>query len=175
MGFGRNGKGVILREFQDPVSIGAMATGIAVTFGGIAIEEDFRILKSEVMAGITGGDAGEAEGVMLGMNNGDLTPAEIAECLRALGPLDRNDAIRTERANRQCHSIGVGRKSGLGVSETEIVFHDKHTNAPMCVDKFPWTYSDPESWEFFIYNQGPAIATGSSVYLIATHYGVWVT
>ncbi len=173
MGFGKDGKGAIIRQFLDPVSLGAIATGIAITFGNVVIEDDFRLLKSEVMCGITGGDAGEAEGVMLGLCNGELSTTEIAECLRAMGPVDRNDRLREERAMRQCHSLGVGVKTG--VASTEVVFRDKITNAPMCIDKFPWTYSNPEGWDFFLYNQGPAIATGSNVYLQATHYGVWVT
>ncbi len=173
MGFGKDGKGVIIRQFVDPVSLGAMATGIAVTFGSLVMEEDFRILKSEVMAGIVGGDAGEAEGVLLGLANGELSTTEIPESLRAQGPVDRNDRLREERAGRQVHSIGVGVK--VAVANTEIVFHDKNTNSPMCIDRFPWTYSNPEGWDFFVYNQGPAIAAGSNIYLQATHYGVWVT
>lgn len=173
MGFGKDGRGVILREFIDPTSLGAISTGSVIQFSGPTMEDDFRILKSEVMAGISGGDAGEAEGVLLVMSNGELSASEVGACLRTQGPVDRNDRARQETAERQCHPIGVAIKAGI--ANTEIVFHDKKTNAPMCIDKFPWTYSDPEGWAWNVYNQGPAIATGSNLYLQATHYGVWVT
>ncbi len=173
MGFGKDGRGVIIRETIDPTSLGAITTGLAVLFNTLTMQENFRLLKSEVVAGITGGDAGEAEGVILGIANGELSATEVGGCLRSLGPVDRNDRLRQESAERQCHVIGVAVKAGI--ANTEVIFHDKNSNAPMCVDKFPWTYSDPEGWQFFVYNQGPAVATGSNLYLQATHYGVWVT
>ncbi len=172
MGFGKDGRGVIIRESTGLISIGALTALGVFTFGGLTTKEDLRILKSEVVAGMTGGDAGEGEGVILGIANGGLSSTNIKECLEANGPLDTNDRVRQEKAERQAHTIGVSHKQAAAA--VELPFRDKISNALVCIDRFPWTYADPDAWNFFLYNTGPAIATGSNVYLTATHYGVWV-
>lgn len=176
MGFGKDGKGAILRE-QIGGSLGALASLAALKLAaGVVIGEDFRILKSEVYSHLNGIDAGEGDGLLLGIANGELSAVEIAEQITANGPSDRNDRALVEFAERQAHIVGQFQKlGGPAHLETELTFVPKEGGGSCAIDKFRWTYSDPEGWAFFVFNPGPAIATGWVVNVVATHYGVWVT
>ncbi len=172
MGFGKDHKGVILREKQSQ-ALGTLAANTAVLAEGPNIEEDFRVMKSEVYAVVTGLTAAQGAGLLLGMSNGRLTIAEIAECLNMAGPLGPSDRVRTEFAERQCHIIGALRIPDI--AETEAVFEDGVTRGQKMVDKFPWTYTDTDGWDFFVWNpSGAGLTTGATMHLQATHFGVWV-
>ncbi len=172
MGFGKDGKGAILRDTV-AISAGTLAQGVAVIGGGLGLQEDFRILKTEVVAGIVAMTEGQGQGLLLGIANGDLTIAQIAECLDANGPIGPSDRLQTERTERSCHVVGVLNPSTDNV--TAELFKDKHTGAPFIVDKFPWTYSDDDSWQWFVFNPSPSgLTTGATVYINGLHYRVWV-
>jgi len=163
--------GAIIREHQSQ-ALGTLGADVALIIGGgVTLSEDFRILKSQVSAFVAALTAGEGQGLMLGVANGELSVAEIKECLEADGPTDRNDRELVEKAERQVHIIGMYQADGLG---TGGIFLGKQ-GEPVIEDKFRWTYSDPEGWNFFVYNAGAALTTGAALTVVATHYGVWVT
>ncbi len=171
--------GSIIREVAT-VTMGTLADQAAVTFSQLTISEDFRILKSEIVAGIIGmSDDEQTTGLVFGICNGELSDAEIAECLTAGGPLDRNDALRKERSNRWVKMLSAGQSDplgpGSGTGLKEVIFKNE-TGGSIIESKNRWTYSDPEGWLFFIFNNsGSALGTGATGRLLATHYGVWVT
>ncbi len=173
MGFGKDGKGVMIREnlSQALGTLGA-ATGILMGIG-VTMAEDFRILKSIVNASLIGMTALEGE-IELWMVNGELTLAEIEEVLEMTGIKNRNDRAQVEKAERFVYYVGtfidfaglgqnrplVGIEGGIGTS----------------VIKPRWTFSDPEAWDYLIYNRSAgALSTGANVRLFAQHFGVWVT
>ncbi len=165
MGFGKDGKGTIILQ-ENTITLLTLADNTALLAdGNITLGEDFRILKTEYFATIT---SGLAEGpIYFGMANGELSIAEIAEALIQTGPLNRNDAARTEQALRQIKLLEVfgpsSDTSGPGGSR-------KGTWNPR------WTYSSPEGWNFFAFNQsGGAVTTGDVIHFRAKHFGVWVT
>ena len=169
MGFGKNNTGAIVREHQTQ-ALGALGADTVIKIGGVSITEDFRILKSIVAAHCTGLTDREGAGLLLGIANGELSVTEIKECLEADGPVDRNDALGSEHAERQAHIVGQ-----LDFQDAIAgVFKGEMGGSPI-TDKFRWTYSDPEGWDWFIYNSGPILTTGGSATVVATNYGVWVT
>ncbi len=170
MGFGKNNTGVIIRD-NSGIALGTLAgeTAIVVTTD-ISWTEDFRCLKSEIFAMLDGITTGEGARLVLGIANGDLTAAQIAECLQADGPGDRNDTVPGERAERPVWIIGAVVGDLVGARFVG------HNGGPLMEWKKRWTFSNPEGLEFFIYNQsGTALTTGATVRIDATHFGVWLT
>ncbi len=172
MGFGKNNTGAILRDSSASPALGALAFQDLVSIGNVlTLQDDFRILKSIISANIVGLTSGEGSNLIFGMANGELTAAEIEECIEATGPVDRNDRLAQERAERQVRVLGVS--GPIDNSTTRKIIGEG--GSPVLIDKFPWTYSNPEGWQFFLYNLGITLTTGATLEMIATHYGVWVT
>ncbi len=171
MGFGKDGKGAIIREKVNAAALGALAAedGIVVS-GGVTLGSDFRILKSEIRATVIGLTATEGVGLSIYMANGDLVEADIENCLETNGPTDRNDRDSAENAERWVHLLGVMSRA---VGTEEMFENDQ--GGHILVAKPRWSFSNPEGWKYFVYNDGVVLTTGATVELMATHYGVWVT
>ncbi len=170
MGFGKDGKGALIRE-STSLDLGTLGAVTAIKAdAALVIGDDFRLLKSEIMATLERDLGGTDEAVLIGIADNELSVAEIAECLVANGPIDRNDNLANERAMRPVWIIGQFR--GVGAVETI------HMGLPIIHKGKPWTFSNPEGWTFFAFNPtGAALADTNTpeVKLFATHYGVWVT
>ncbi len=171
--------GKIITEVQT-VALATLADQSALALSQLTLSEDFRILKSEIAAGIINLDDDEnVQGLLFGMANGELSDAEIAQAIVAGGPLDRNDRLAAERASRyvkilsQAEMHFQGHNSGR--TTVDAIFRGEG-GAPIIVNKPRWTFSDPEGWVFFVFNNsGSAMATGATVRMTAKHFGVWVT
>nr|AGA18261.1 hypothetical protein [uncultured marine virus] len=148
----------------------ALSHSAVVTFDGPTITEDFRVMKSVVNAVINGLTEGDGEGLIFGIANNDLSNAEIEESIEAEGPLDKNDRIKEERATRWVKVLGEFVPDHPTTARRLVGFGD----SVGLISKDRWTYNNPEGWQWFIYNIGGSISTGSLLQLIATHYGVWV-
>ncbi len=165
--------GVIIREEVQALALLTLGAGAAILFGSIKgnLTEDFRMLKIVIASHISGLASDQGHGLLLGIANADLTALEIAACLGTDGPLDRNDRILKETAERFCTIIG----SFIVTTVGEGSFMSE-AGGPVIVAKPRWTFSNPEAWTFFIYNNtGAALTTGALASFLATHYGVWVT
>lgn len=174
MGFGKNNTGAILRDSSNAPALGALAFQDAVVLPNVLVlAEDFRILKSIIVASVKGLTAGEGGGLVFGMANGELTAAEIEESIEATGPNDRNDRLAQERAERNVQVLGATAPE-VAASATQLPILNGE-GGPVITNKFRWTYSNPEGWTFWIYNLGTVLTTGATLEMIATHYGVWVT
>ncbi len=172
MGFGKDGKGTIIKESVSIV-LGALGQQDVVVGAGPVITEDFRIIKTEVWGAITGLTSAEADGLYLGIANGDLNAGEIEESLEANGPLFPGQAVEQERAGRLTKMLGqfipasaandlsrmlVGPDGGAPVSKT-----------------IRWTFGKSQGgWNWFVHNVGTVLTTGATLRLSAVHYGVWV-
>ncbi len=173
MGFGKDGLGAIIKTIEN-VSLGTLANNTAIKLtGGISgiLQDDFRILKLELMAAVRGLTAGEGVNLAIGIADNELTVGEIGESIDATGPLDRNDNLSEERAMRPVWMIGAVDPIVAGVA---LTFRGEG-NSPFMVWKKRWTFSNPEGWTIFIFNYGTALTTGATVNLISTAFGVWVT
>ncbi len=169
MGFGKDGKGVIIRESRNQ-ALGALAASAAIIVGtNLAILERFRMLKSEIWASITGLTSTEGTGLLFGLADGDLALAEIEIAIENNGPLGPNDdsAVLSERP---VWLIGaVDRETGQ-----EAIFENEE-GGHMLVVKPRWTFARTKSWNWFVYNHGAAITTGATIEIRVKEFGVWVT
>ncbi len=173
MGFGKQGTGQIIREKVSNAALGALAgEDVVKVASDITLAEDFRILKSEITAMVIGLTAGEGDGLVFGMANGELTAAEVEESLEADGPLNRNDAVATARALRKVKTLGF---SVAAPNANTVMLIQNENGGRLITSKDRWTYSDPEGWDYWVYNLGSTLTTGATMQLLATHYGVWVT
>ncbi len=166
MGFGKDGKGVIVHE-TNIITLGTLADNtVLLADGGIVLAEDFRSLKCEYFVGINEVIASGDGPIYFGIANGELSVAEIAEQLVQTGPGNRNDVVRTEQGLRAIWLLEVfGPNSETGQG-----------NWRKGEKNLKWTFSDPEGWNFFAFNQsGGPLVTGNILRYRAKHFGVWVT
>ncbi len=170
MGFGKDNKGVIIRQsISQAILTLAPDTGLIITAAPVILER-FRMLKSEVYANVEGLQTNEGRGLSLWLADGDLTLAQIEECIELSGaPLGPNDPVEAAIAER--FVMFVGAAGGSTISH----FHDRETNAPYCIIKPRWTFARTKSWNFVLYNIGSVMTTGATVNLRVKNFGVWVT
>ncbi len=171
MGFGKDGKGIILREVAT-ITIGALAAGAVVKHtGGVVLQTtSFRILKTEYFAVMTTAFQGEFDQVLLGMANGALTTTEIAACITADGPDDRNDPDK-EEAMRAVWLLAHLREQG----DSANAINEALNNNMLMDVSLRWTFTPTEGWDWFVFNPlGGAITTGAVVSIVVKHFGVWV-
>ncbi len=171
MGFGKDNKGVIIRE-RFTHSLGALVDGdVEITAKTLAITEDFRIIKTELSATIElTADAG-AHGSVFGIANGVLTAAQIEACLELNGPSGPSARPAAEAAERFCKTLGVFQNPSGGL-ECSLIGVD---GGPLIRETIRWTFTDTDQWVFWVYNNtGVTMQTGNIVNVLATHYGVWL-
>lgn len=172
MGFGKNGRGAILRE-NVLITVGGLAanTGILANGGSRIsdnLQDDFRILKTEIALSKVDQTSDEAS-LYLYMVDGELTLAEAAASIQNGGPLDRNDNDQRERAERWVKPI-----CSLQASSDITTAGGPLYQLPIVV-KPGWTFSNPEAWDWMVFNQGATSSGAALVRMFVTHYGVWVT
>jgi len=173
MGFGKDGKGVIIYESRSQ-AIGVLGANAGILVGTkLATTDNFRMLKGEVTAILSGLTAAEGQGLLFGIADGDLTLVEIEEALDLNGPLDMGDLVIAEQAGRPVFVLGV--YEIMEVASTQGLFRDKLTGAPMITHKTRWTFRDAsKGWNYFVYSPGAAFTTGATVKIHAKSFGVWV-
>ncbi len=177
MGFGKDGKGAIVKE-QTVVTLGAIAgQDYVIANSNVQLDEDFRILKSEITAVITEVTSLEGNGLILYMQEGSLSAAEGEANIEQNGPLRRGDQTAEEIASRWVRRVGM--TLGPSVNETERVFTNEYGGGLLKINP-RWTFTRARAaasggWDWGVYNDGVTLTTGASVRVIATHYGVWLT
>ncbi len=172
MGFGKDGKGVIIRQF-DTIVLGALAAQAVVKQSNpFTLGEDFRMLKFEIFADMAAVPAfADSDGpVLVGIANNEFSVAEISESLGANGPTDRNERLEQEHAERAVWPYFMMNFDSVTGTKSDNVIRMPQTGSPR------WTFSDPEGWCWFGFNMGSgALNTGASIRFECKFYGVWVT
>lgn len=170
MGFGKDGKGVIIRE-QRSVALGALASGAGIIIvTKLATLERFRMLRCEMLATINTLTTGEGTGLLFVLADGQFTLAEIEAAIEANGPLGPNDTVTEDIADRPVWFMGaIDRETG-----TEAIFENEN-GGHMMVIKPRWTFARTKSWNFVVYNLGDTLTTGASIRIRGKSFGVWVT
>ncbi len=169
MGFGKDGKGVIFTQ-KDLITLGTLGAASAIKqTTPPAMTEDFRMIKAEIAATMTGHTVGESP-IHLYLVNDNLSVAEIAEAIDAEGPLSNSDRIPEERASRAVFLLGTY-SSGEAVAPLEGADGQKGV-----IEKtIRWTFSSSDGWALVAFNDsGAALTTGSVIRLVAKYFGVWV-
>ncbi len=148
-----------------------LGSQVAILFGSdITIQEDFFLARADLFARIVGLTAGEGEGLMLGLANGELTTTEIVEAILVDGPSDLNDRVKQERAER---AVWILAQADHGPGDLDLSFKGENGGTKVIV-KPKWIFSDPEGWNYFIYNSGSALTTGAVATMVTTQYGRWI-
>ncbi len=173
MGFGKDGKGVMITE-NVTVALGALGAGTAIIVpSSVTLGEDFRILRSDIMSLLANLTAGEGTGLLFGICNGELSATEIGQALLVEGPTDRNDAVSNERVGRNVKVLSAGDPNTTLI--TSLLFKNDEGGS-IIHSKHRWTYSNPEGWNYFVMNISPGpLTTGAVCDINAKHFGVWVT
>ncbi len=176
MGFGKDGKGVMVQE-RTTMTLGALAANaLVIANSSVQLDSDFRILKSEITAVLSGMTSLEGQGLLLYMMEGDLSSAEGEAKIEQSGPLRPGQQIEEEIASRWVKRIGI--TVGPTVNETERVFRNEYNGGLLSYNP-RWTFrrgrtATEGGWNWGIYNSAVAITSGADVEIIGTHYGVWV-
>ncbi len=177
MGFGKDGKGIIVIE-QTVVTLGGLAGQDSVIGASdVSLDSDFRILKSELTCVLTGMTSLEGAGFILYMTEGEISAAEGEANVELDGPERSGDQTAEEVASRWVCRVGI--LMPPTVNETERVMTNEYGGGILTL-KPRWTFRRGRTaanggWNWMIYNDGVNITTGASVRIMATHYGVWVT
>ncbi len=173
MGFGKDGKGVIIQEGRSQALLTlASSTGLVIGTK-LANTTAFRMLKVEGQAIVTAITPGEGIGMELWLVDGDLTLAEFEESIEFNGPLNKNDIVGADTVMRPAFYAG---SFDGGVADTTLVLRDKKSNAPGFVLNPRWTFNeDSKGWNWIIYNStGSNLSTGATVRIHIRDFGVWV-
>ncbi len=176
MGFGKDGKGAIVKEQSTITLAGLVGQDAVGDNSSVLLDADFRILKSEVTAVARGMTSLEGQGLILYMAEGDLSTTESEANIEQNGPIRMGSQIEEEIASRWVRRVGI--TVGPTVNETERVFRNKYGGGLLEL-KPRWTFrrartSNLGGWNWVVYNSGVTITTGGIIDLLATHYGVWV-
>ncbi len=168
MGFGKDGKGVILWDVNT-ISTGALASADAVVAGSYgSLTTSFRILKTEYFMGANFAGVDAQEGPLLvGIASKALSAAEVEECIEA------TPANHSDNANE--HSMRA-----VWPLETFFQLGDTSSAIPANVSakgivNLKWTFEEDGGWNWFAYNySGVALTAGATINIVAKHFGVWV-
>ncbi len=172
MGFGKDGKGAILREAVTVAALGTLALNTAIFFtGGIVVTDPFRMLKAICTGAIDGLTGGQAEGLYLGIAQGDQSVAEIAATLTNDGPVAHRSTDVADISEKPTWLFGYFERDAAGTSANLRDF-DSGGSAAIC--KQAWTYGSDIGWNFFIFNTSTALGAGATAKMVVTEYGVWV-
>ena len=170
MGFGKDGKGTIIRE-QRSQAIGTLAARTALIIGTkIALLERFRIIKCEAIALIRNRTSGEQNGMQLYLVDGNFSLAEIQGALDNIGPAGPNDAAEEAISERFIKWIG-STPTSVGTEPTQFL---NEKGGGHLENTIRWTFARTKSWNWVLFNFGEAPTTGAVVEIQAKQFGVWV-
>ncbi len=174
MPFGKDNKGVILRESRSQ-ALGALGAQTGIFVGTkLNIADDYRMLKLELLATLEDVTPDEAQLLCLYLVDGDLSLAEAELGIETDGPLDRNDSISHAITERYVQLIGVITETPATAGD-DIRFRDPRTNGGLCEAKPRWSFGAVASWNYMVYNHGltPQIS-GATIAVDAKSFGVWI-
>ncbi len=172
MGFGKDGKGAIIRETVI-VTPGALAAGAAIlgTAGVTLDTTSFRILKTDYFVSQRTAWQADGDEIYIGLANGTLSVTEIAETMGNDGPVDRNESVAAAIAERAVWPL-LDLKD---LPPSGASFSEPSNNGQKMSFNPKWTFTPTEGWSWFAFNPLSAALTTGAVFVIhATHYGVWV-
>ncbi len=177
MGFGKDGKGAIIRE-KTTLTLGALAAQDAVQVdSAVLLDQDFRVLKTELTAVIRALTSAEGAGLTLHMVQGILTAAEAEAALEQNAPIRMGERVQMEAAERWVRRVGITKD---GQAQTAVAVFTNAEGGGLLALNPRWTFRRGRTaaeggWNWMVYNHGVTLTTGASVDIMATHYGVWVS
>ena len=173
MGFGKDGKGVILAEAPEIV-LGTLAAKMAIRLDtnviGIALLERFRLIKTEVQVFIRAASFVAGDGpIGLYLVDADFTLAEFEEALESVGSVGPNDKVTAAQVERFYKAFGM-----INFVEENAAGGALMSKGLVVSEMIRWTFARAKGWNWMAYNFGGALTTGSTIVLQCKHFGVWV-
>ena len=143
----------------------------------VQLDMDFRILKSDITCILMGITSLQGAGLILYMAEGDLDAAAVEVNIEQNGSVRLGQQAEEEIASRWVRRVVVSPNDT--VNNTERAMLNEHGGALLTLTP-RWTFRRARSatdggWNWGIYNDGETITTGAMAWVLATHYGVWVT
>ncbi len=173
MGFGKDGRGAIITSTRSQALAGLASNAVIAIGTKIPIIEDFRILRQEISAHVSGLTAGEGNGSSLIVYDGDLGVTEAAAARDAEGPVGPNDSVVAATAERPVWLLGIF-GDDQSSDHTQLVARGRD-GSPICMHKPRWTFASSKSWVVGFHNtSGVALTTGATVRIVTKQWGVWV-
>ncbi len=176
MGFGKDGKGVIISESRAQ-ALSTLANGtVLIIDTKLAMSDSFRMLKAEAQCIVNGLTAGEGHGLSFGLAHGDLSVAEIGGALAQNGPIDRSLISERDAAERPTWMFGAPQAVAAGGTAVIMVGPDGEGGCGPIMRRNPrWTFPDGGvGWNWFVINDGQALTTGATARMRCKEWGVWV-
>ncbi len=176
MGFGKDGKGAIVKEQTTFALAGLAAQALVIASSSVQLDKDYRILRSDITAVLTGITSLEGAGLVLYMTEGDLSLAETEANIEQSGPNRPGEDNLEEVATRWVRRVAMSPNDT--VNNTERSMLNKYGGSLLDLEP-RWTFRRARTateggWNWGIYNDGATITTGATCRILATHYGVWV-
>ncbi len=171
MGFGKDGKGVILHDRVDGI-IGALATKDLVDMGGAyndTLLEDFRIIKMDYFFGVKPPQAVVLNDgpILVGIAGGHITAAGIEASIEALA-LNRN-ALTLEFTHRPVWPLEIIMIPDADNGSVDRLTYKGSVN-------LRWTFQNPDGWTWWAYNlSNQNLIDGSVIHIFAKIFGVWLS
>lgn len=168
MGFGKDGRGAILRV-HSTTDVSALGAETALDLANLLPTMDFRVLKVELMAYAEGMNQGDH--IYIGWADNTYTVAEVAECITNIGPLEPADTDEVEQSERRVellgqmtYEAGAAQDAQLPRNGTPLVFNPR------------WTFRAGVGMKFFAFNPDSGVAISATTYVTihAKLYGVWI-
>ncbi len=161
MGFGKDGKGVIIAE-QNSITLATLAAATALKEGApLAITEDFRVISVKGVAAVEG--MASDEFIMFGICSDELSLAEIVANLTS-GQMDPDD--NQAKADSLFPVFVVGVLGGNGSGSQNLMKFD---------ETIRWTFSSTNGFVWFAFNfSTAALTTGGILRILVKRFGVWV-
>jgi len=165
--------GAIVTE-QRSQALGALAGNAGIIVGTkLAITKDFRILKTEIQAFISGLTATEGKALQLRIADGDLSATDIDQAIEANGPLAPGDSTLVEQVMRFTKLFGISDPYEASATTTRVFLGQN--NSQMMTENPRWTFKETFSWDWHVFNNGQTLTTGATIKILAKHYGVWLS
>ncbi len=163
MGFGKDGKGVIIHEDNVDITLSTLGARTAIVVNGPTLVDGFRMLKAEGFVLALGGTGGIA--LQFGLAQQNMSVATIAATLAAQ-PTGRQDTVGQAAGMQPCFVMGA-----ITVDGPHLSLSNKDE-----VSQVQWTYpEDSGGWEWFVFNPfDSALASGTIVNIRTKIFGVWV-
>ncbi len=173
MGFGKDGKGVIITQIDEITLLTLADATVLKQDSPLGVNEDFRIIKMEVASTLKDSSANEIP-LYLYLANNELTVAEIEQATSASGPINRGNRQPQEHAERAVFLLG-GYFSEVGASQNSPLMGADGQRG-VITKTIRWTFSSQDGFILCALNDsGAALTTGSIITLAVKYFGVWVT
>lgn len=164
LGFGKDGKGVIIRERRE-ITVTSLGARTAIFAGTtlIPLTGGFRMIKIEGSVFWRNPTAGEM--FVIGIASLDLTVQQIEDGLENNGPAQRGDIDEEVNSMRPIYTLGHLQAQ----TETGHLSFDFEKT-------IRWTFNEGIGYAMFAYNPNTVAVSGngSTVHVLSKAFGVWV-